>query len=414
MSEVRDAGLQKRANPQERSLRLVPRLQGLSADSSGFLQSALWAGFKGRFGWTSYSFDCHPEGWDGALPEVFGLSVLLRRLAGPLSFAYVPGGPDLDCPEALRSELLSVLGRSLRAFLPPSCLFLRFDSPWYYDESPVLPPAATATATMPVARPRFERPLRKAASDVQPPDSVLLDLGPPPEALLSSMKPKWRYNVRLAEKKGVTVANEGPQALSVFYALYEETALRDRIAIHPRSYYEALFEAVSASAGEGGEGAGPPELGLWVARHEGRPLAAIITLFSGRQASYLYGASSDEGRSLMPAYALQWAAIRAARSAACTNYDFYGIPPTDDPEHPMAGLYRFKTGFGGRVVHYAGSWDYAFSPPLYALWSILEGLRAFYFKVLKKRLFGRTGTGRRRGSGPMAPLPPAASEGSVP
>ncbi|MEI6388245.1 MAG: peptidoglycan bridge formation glycyltransferase FemA/FemB family protein [Spirochaetota bacterium] len=367
---------------QDRVLRLVPRIPALDASTSGFLQSGLWAGFKGRFGWTSYAFDCHAEGWGGALPEVFGLSVLLRRLGGPLSFAYVPGGPDLDCPESLRSDLLLVLSRSLRAFLPVSCLFLRFDSPWYHEES--LSPAAPAR--LPLARPRFERPLRKAGSDVQPPDSVLLDLGPSPEALLAAMKPKWRYNVRLAEKKGVIVTNEGKESLSVFYGLYEQTARRDRIAIHPRSYYEALFDAVAAFPGEGREGTGAPRLGLWIARHEGRALAAIITLFYGRQASYLYGASSDEGRSLMPAYALQWAAIRAARAADCSQYDFYGIPPVDDPEHPMAGLYRFKTGFGGTVVHYAGSWDFAFSRPLYALFRFFEGLRAFWFKVVRKRL----------------------------
>jgi len=361
-----------------------------------FLQSAFWAAFKASFGWRALAFRFRLPAGEGR-PALEGeLRVLLRRLAGPLSFAYVPGGPVLDCPPSERSRLLGSLASALRSHLPPLCVFLRFDPPWWEAEpragregeeggEEVAPgtPRKESDGKGRVSRPLLDPPLRKAGADVQPPDSVLLDLGPEEAELLAAMKPKWRYNVRLAEKKGVEVEEGGFEGLDAFYRLYEETARRDRIAIHPRSYYEKLFQ-VCAGATEA------PRLGLWTARHEGRAIAAIITLFRGEEAVYLYGASADEKRALMPAYALQWAAIRGARAAGCKRYDFYGIPPIDDPTHPMSGLYRFKTGFGGTVVHYAGSWDLPLHPLAYAAWRGAEGARAWWYKVAKKKLSARS------------------------
>jgi lipid II:glycine glycyltransferase (peptidoglycan interpeptide bridge formation enzyme) len=212
---------------------------------------------------------------------------------------------------------------------------------------------------------------------------VLLDLGKAEEDILAGMKPKWRYNIRLAEKKGVVAEDRGPGALGEFYRLYEATARRDRIALHPLRYYERLFSL--ASDYPLAEGGLKPDLHLWVASHEGEALAAIVALYRGRRAVYLYGASSDVKRNLMPAYALQWAAIRAAKAAGCTEYDLYGIPPTDESAHAMAGLYRFKTGFGGSIVHRSGSWDYPLKPLLYGAFRAAEAARTWYFKDFRKR-----------------------------
>jgi len=169
-------------------------------------------------------------------------------------------------------------------------------------------------------------------------------------------------------------------ALSDFYRLYAQTATRDRIALHPEAYYRRLFELAESSTEKR-----VPDLRLWLAWHEGELLAAIVTLFWQGQAVYLYGASSNEKRNLMPAYALQWAAIRAAKSEACKEYDFFGIPPSADPEHPMAGLYRFKTGFGGTIIHRPGSWDYPLKLFLYRAFRLAEAARSWWFKDFKKR-----------------------------
>jgi lipid II:glycine glycyltransferase (peptidoglycan interpeptide bridge formation enzyme) len=114
---------------------------------------------------------------------------------------------------------------------------------------------------------------------------------------------------------------------------------------------------------------------LYTAEHEGDTIAAIVVLFRGKQATYLYGASSNLKRSLMAPYALQWRAMQDAKALGCTQYDLYGIPPDENPDHPMAGLYRYKTGFGGRIIRRPGSWDYPYKPALCALFSGAEYLR---------------------------------------
>lgn len=359
---------------------------------ASFLQTPFWAEFKASHGWMPLYFIVNPEGLCG-LTEAFSLTVLVRTLARVSAIAYVPLGPNvaLDDPSS-RSEFLSGLARSLSAFLPRTTLCVRFDPPWgtvtvnhaAADESEE--PAEKIVEDFPEPLPR---PVRKAPAHVQPPDTVILDLTESEETLLAEMKGKWRYNIRLGEKKGVTIrcltgeagATDG---IDIFYRLYLETARRDGIAIHSQEYYRDLVRR--AGTGSKTPLDKPVSVRVYLAEHEETPLASIITIFSGDEAVYLYGASSNEKRNLMPAYSLQWRAIRDARNAGCLSYDFYGIPPTDDPAHPMYGLYRFKTGFGGSIVHRIGSLDVPLCAPLYGLYRIAERARAFWFKKAVKLL----------------------------
>ena len=330
-----------------------------------FLQTGFWGAFKSSFGWRPQHFLIGNEKEP--------LLVLERRLARGVSFAYLPRGPIANVAESERTEYLVALAVALKPLLSRDCVFLRFDPPWYTEETDSIPET--------LDRPCLGRPLRRATMDIQPPDTTTLALADrSDEELLAGMKPKWRYNIRLAEKKGVAVAVEsGHEAVDTFYDLYRTTAERDKIALHPKAYYERLLDMASGYDGPA------PDLRLWIARFEGKPIAAIVTSFRKTEAVYLYGASSDEERNRMPAYALQWAAIRAARDAGCSYYDFYGIPPRQDSHHAMAGLYRFKTGFGGKVLHYAGSWDYALSPMLYLGYRTAEAVRNYWFKTVRKR-----------------------------
>ena len=328
--------------------------------AASFLQSGFWGAFKARFGWAAQGFIAR---WtlDPAGAADIPLLVMRRRLGPGVSFAYVPWGPELPAGfppgAAARTRALTELAQALRGFLPLSTAFIRFDPPWY-DEGPPLP---------------LERPLLRAAADIQPPDSVLVNLQGAEADILGAMKPKWRYNIRLAEKRGVTVRRADEAGLPVFYRLFQETGRRDRIAIHSAAYYETLF-ALSREYGPGEPSRGA-DLRLYLAEHEGEALAAVIVLFRGPAAVYLYGASSDRKRNLMAPYALQWQAMRDAKAALCSEYDLFGIPPTEDPDHPMAGLYRFKTGFGGRIIHRPGSWDYPCRPLLAGLFRAAESAR---------------------------------------
>lgn len=372
-----------------------------------FLQSDFWAAFKESFGWKALRFRMEIAA-GGKGKEEAGLLVLLRGLPFGFSFAYVAHGPHLDAtgmpadpsglsleysanaassdwgaePQKAFAERLLDIAACLGKRIPRRCVFIRFDLPHYRER-----PMGQA----------FPAPFRKAVYDVQPPDTVVIDLRPGEDAILAAMKPKWRYNVKLAEKKGIDIelldakeAGDGDvdAAIDDFYDLYRETARRDRIALHGKDYYLKLFRLAA-------EFPGAPRLRLYRARHEGATLAAIIVLIGRTQAVYLYGASSNEGRNLMPAYALQWRAMRDAKAAGCDGYDLFGIPPDDDPRHPMHGLYRFKTGFGGRILHRLGCHDYPVMPAAYAAFRLAEGLRAFWYKRLVK--LGR-GEGRRAGA----------------
>lgn len=326
---------------------------GPAADT--FLQSPFWGAFKEAFGWQPRRF---------ALPGA-GLLVLLRRFQPGFSLAYVPHGPGTDqSPDPAR--FIARCGADLAEFLPRNCLFARFDLP--AELSPEL-----------LRRLEDNRRLVKAPVDIQPPDTVLISLEPDEEALLAAMKSKTRYNIRLSGKKGVTITEGSAADLDDWYALYEETGRRDRIALHSREYFQTLFDLPRTF------GPGAPVLRLLFAEAEGERVAAVITCRYGGAATYLYGASSGRRRNLMPAYGLQWYAMKTEKEAGSRTYDLFGIPPADDPEHPMHGLYRFKTGFGGRIVRRPGCWDYPLRPVLYRLYRRAEEARNYYFKVFKKR-----------------------------
>lgn len=351
-----------------------------------FLQSAFWAEFKTINAWKVLRFSLVEEERNLA----FSLSVLIRAVRPGFSIAYVPHGPYVEIALEDQQEFLIALMEALRPRLPASVFCLRFDPPWYCPQTI----EALETAAL-VPRPIYKKPLLKS-SDVQPPDSVVIDIDKSDEDMLAAMKPKWRYNIRLAQKKGVRIeafdySADQAEAIDSFYILYEATGKRDRIALHPKSYYARLMDSsrISRSTDRPAEPGTEaiPDLRVWIASHEGQNLAAIITIFFGTEATYLYGASSDEKRNLMPTYLLQWEAMRAARAEGCTSYDLYGIPPSgEDPDHAMAGLYRFKTGFGGEIRHYPGCWDIALRPAAYAAFRLLEQARLYWHKTIQKKI----------------------------
>ncbi|MBQ6779730.1 MAG: peptidoglycan bridge formation glycyltransferase FemA/FemB family protein [Treponema sp.] len=346
-----------------------------------FQQSTFWAQFKCAHGWTHITHN--------------NVSVLVRtfRLGFlHVSLAYIPFAPVPDTriptPKAGKDiayiKQLDYFTEELKFLLPKRTLCVRYDLPLDFATVAERDAYNSSVSDMAVVA---HVNIKKSRVDIQPPDSVLLDLVQSTEGILANMKSKWRYNVRYAQKHGVIVraikadSPDFEKDLDSFYALYKTTASRDGIGIHPLSYYKDLLERGVGSAGE-------TEITLYIASHEGEDLAAIITLFGGEEAVYLYGCSSNNKRNLMPNYLVQWTAIQDAKQFGCKVYDFYGIPPTDAPNHPMHGLYLFKTGWGGSDIHRPGSFDIPLSP-LYALYILAEKVRAFWFKRVQKKLRGR-------------------------
>ena len=381
-------------------IKLNPTELAFCGGASSFLQSDFWGSFKARFGWKPYPFSAEWEAADDSKEKCsLPLLVLYRRLGFGIGFAYVPWGPELpagyDAETSLKAS--AELAEALRTFLPKETTFIRFDFPWFIDNSQSI-----------------KKPFTRAAANVQPPDSVFVDLVPNETAILGAMKSKWRYNIGLAGKKGVNVrcvtagaiaATGEADDLASYYTIYKETAERDGISIHGMDYYRVLFEEAAKHG---------IDVRLYMASHAdatsadatsadavsadatsgdgAEDIAGIVTLFRGKEAVYLYGASSNHKRNLMAPYALQWKAMQDAKTSGCCYYDMFGIPPKppeDDPNHPMAGLYRFKTGFidtqGGKIIHRPGSWDYNLRPAAKALYSTAEKTRKKIWD-LKKRL----------------------------
>jgi lipid II:glycine glycyltransferase (peptidoglycan interpeptide bridge formation enzyme) len=200
----------------------------------------------------------------------------------------------------------------------------------------------------------------QAAAPVQFQNSMRIDLRPSEAELLERMKPKTRYNLRLAARHGVTVRHAGPAELERLYPIFVETSVRDGFVIRNREYYLDVWGTFVSS------GLAQPIL----AEVEGEAVAAVIVFRFGRTAYFLYGMSRDAHREKMPNYMLQWEAIRWARRQGCEVYDLWGAPDRADPKDPLWGVYRFKSGLGAHGVQWLGAWDYATGRPLYWLYSV--------------------------------------------
>jgi len=328
------------------------------APTSHLLQSWTWGDFKALFGWRPLRIAV-VEG-DHILTAA---QVLFRPLPiGSLTTAYIPKGP-LVSPSALdepaTQALLSALHTACRR---QRAVFLKMEPDW-----------EEATSTHGWLEAQGFVPSQQT---VQPRRTVLIDLTQDEDAILAQMKAKTRYNIRLAQRKGISVRMGTVEDLPLFYELLKITGQRAGFGIHTQNYYTQAWQLFSAQEA----------VALFLAQYGAKILAAIMVFTWGKKAWYMYGASSDEERQRMPTYLLQWEAMRWAKAKGCEIYDLWGIPDVDESEigpdialaeeqgilsTGMGGLYRFKRGFGGREIRYVGAYDYIYNKPLYHLLTTL-------------------------------------------
>lgn len=318
---------------------LAPQLwdEFVATHAGHLLQTSMWGELKTRFGWSVRRVALAR---DETL--VAGAQMLIRRLPFGWRFAYVPRGPVADPHDTdTLGVLLNVLCRYARV---QRVFALKIEPNWLEGTAPSL-------SMLNSSRP---------ASSIQPRTTFHLDLTPDLDTILARMKPKWRYNIRLAERKGVTVRVGTADDLTTFYRLLQITSARDRFAIHESAYYRTAFELFVAR----------DHARLFVAEYAGEPLAMIFVTVFGGEAIYLYGASSNAHRERMPNHALHWEAMRWAKARGCTRYDLWGVGATSDADARAGhGLYQFKQGFGGQLVRYTEARDVVFSRGQYALYN---------------------------------------------
>ena len=214
----------------------------------------------------------------------------------------------------------------------------------------------------------------KFSSDqIQFKNTFSIDLNPSEDELLAAMKQKTRYNIRLAEKKGVTVRSGTTADLPLLYKMFAETSIRDGFVIRDETYYQNVwgsFISAAASSEEKTSSAAPWAEPL-IAEVDGESVAAVILFFFARRAYYLYGMSREMHREKMPNYLLQWSAMRRARQVGCTSYDLWGAPDEFNETDPLWNVSRFKEGLGGQIIRSIGAWDYAPNPLWYNLYTRL-------------------------------------------
>ncbi|MGQ9552990.1 MAG: lipid II:glycine glycyltransferase FemX [Anaerolineae bacterium] len=321
-------------------------------DPASILQTYQWGQLKNAFGWSVHRYSGKA-----------GMAQLLVRTTPAGKIAYVPRGPALYSPHERTQAMAEVVDELHSICQRIGAITLKLEPQCPHDESTV------AILQRLGFRPSFQ--------SVQPGSTVVVDVSGSEDDVLARMRSKTRYNTRLASRKGVRVRLGEGNDLPVFARLVHETGQRDGFAVHPRAYYERAYDLFSPLG----------MAALLLAEYNNEILAGLMVFAFAATAYYLYGASSGRYRDLMPTYALQWEAIRWARAQGCTTYDLWGVPdevgraPGDylDTEVParqgLWGVWRFKRGFGGRVVRYVGTWDYVYKPIGYRLYHWLFRLR---------------------------------------
>lgn len=357
-------------------------------------QTSFWGEFRQKFTnqeslyfWINYNADNSDE---NSKDIIFPLLVQIRKTKNNSVYAYAQRAPAVNISEEKRGLILEELAFSLKDFLPKETIFIRFDIPW---NVPGVKNISERVEMLELAMnfgSKYHN-LRKAPSNHLCPDTVIMDLRPSPEKLLSLMRQQTRNSIRRAYKEDVEFSIYDAHSpdlmenLQEWHSIYEETAKRKGFYFEEFRYFKILFECIKNS-----ESINPrfeektnvpldacvpsPKFYLFTASKNKKMLSGLILAISSKRAYYMYAASSLEGRECMPNYGLQWEVIRFARSKGCSQYDFMGIPQNKDKENPMAGLYIFKTGFGGQKTHFGGTWDFPYNKEIYKNFAMSESL----------------------------------------
>jgi lipid II:glycine glycyltransferase (peptidoglycan interpeptide bridge formation enzyme) len=351
------------------------------------LQTWEWAQVKSQYGWQPMPFIWQDDTGIQAAAMVLKRSIPVGGFARKMCVLYVPKGPLLDWTVAtLRTRVLDDLQALTRK---QGAIFVKIDpDAWLGKGIPGSPDATEDSGGQALRSDLGRRGWVFSQDQIQFRNTVLIDLSASEDEILGRMKQKTRYNVRLAEKKGVTVRTGGLADLPLLYRMYAETSLRDDFAIRDEGYYRAVWQAFMQATDRSQQPFAEP----LIAEVDGEAVAAIFVFAFAGRAYYLYGMSRQAHREKMPNHLLQWEAMKRARAAGCRVYDLWGAPDEFDESDSMWGVYRFKEGLGGTVYRGLGAWDFTPSPMLYKLYTnilprVLDVMR-FRGRARTKRMVG--------------------------
>ncbi|MBU0531826.1 MAG: peptidoglycan bridge formation glycyltransferase FemA/FemB family protein [Candidatus Uhrbacteria bacterium] len=300
--------------------------------SGAFLHSFEWGRFQEAIG-----RKVHRVGAFQGEDQIAAALVIEHSLPAGQKYVYCPRGP-IFVDKKFNPEVLEEIARDFAA--GSKAMFFRFE-----------PPVETAST-------KTSRIIKPTVS-VQPKETLILDLSLGMDELLAEMHHKTRYNMRLAEKKGVEVVELGLEDFDSVWDLFHQTATRNEFRLHEKSHYTKLFDSLPKS--------GEPAVRLIGARHEGDLIAAVINIDFAGTRTYLHGASATFKRNLMAPFAIHAHEITNAIDCGFLWYDLWGI---SDVNPNWKGITRFKRGFGGIEIAYSGTYDLILRQPQYMLYSL--------------------------------------------
>lgn len=343
--------------------------------SPHFLQTYEWGQVKAKYGWQpiyliwtedgKWKVESNVDSLSTFHSPIIAACLVLKRtilnnsFAARVSILYAPKGPLLDWSnESLRKRVFD----DLQTFAKKQgAIFLKIDADIVLGRGIDL---GNSDQVIPSEMKR--RGWVESQEQIQFKNTVIVDLSESEEIMLARLKQKTRYNIRLAEKKGVSIREGKLEDLENLYKMYAETSVRDGFVIRDENYYMTVWKIFMQSPISNLQS--PITIPL-IAEYNNEVIAAIfLFMFAGR-AYYVYGMSRNLHREKMPTYLLQWEAMKIAKSNGCLTYDLWGAPDVFDESDSMWGVYRFKEGLGGEVIRTLGAYDFAPNKILYKLYA---------------------------------------------
>jgi peptidoglycan pentaglycine glycine transferase (the first glycine) len=335
------------------------------------LQTWQWSQVKAKYGWQALPFYWSDRSSPGS-PEPRAAAMILKRSLPVRGFArkmcvlYIPKGPLMDWGDAaLRRGVIGDLQEFAKS---QGAIFIKIDPD--VELGTGIPGEAGAVENKGGQEVQSELQAygwRFSQDQIQFRNTVLIDLSFSEDELLARMKQKTRYNIRLAQKKGVTVRVGTLDDLPLLYRMYAETSVRDGFLIREEGYYQTVWRSFMGQP-LSSNGTQPFSEPL-IAEVDGMPVGAVSLFYFAGKAVYLFGMSRDGHREKMPNHLLQWEAIRRAKALGCSSYNLWGAPNEFKESDPLWGVFRFKEGLGGVVLRTIGAWDFTSSPLLYRLYT---------------------------------------------
>lgn len=315
----------------------------------GFLQSDDWIRFQSDFGIKNHNIS----------DKNFWSNILEYRLPVVGKYFYIPRGP-VKVKNIDKEELKNVIGDLIELAKINKANWIRVDN---FDEK-----------IKSVLKYKKNKVV-KAPHDMQPKQIFIVDIAKDEEDILKEMKPKTRYNINLARKKGVKIIkinnfSKNKKELERFIDLIGETGDRKGLNFHSGDYYRKMLKNISQKRG-----------GLFVAEYDRKIIAGAIMVIYGKIAIYLHGASSDKSRNVMAPFLLQWEMMREAKRLGASKYDLGGVSIDDCNKKRLekwSGVTRFKQGFSknSQPVEFSGSYDIIINPTSYWIYRLIQKIKS--------------------------------------